>query len=237
MLVTVETTASPPTPAPTLAPGVGDAPAAPAVAAAPVAPRASAPSTPTLLAQPPEAAPPAETKPAETPAEKPAEPKAEAPPIELKLPEGAEAKSFEPFKALAKELGLDSPKAQKLLDLYSQQTAASQKAFVEQSNAQQKQWVDAVRADPELGAGKPETFTATVDVARRAIKTYGTPALAQLLEESGIGDHPEVVRFAARIGRALSEDTVAGTQSAQATQAQGQEQFLRQMYPTMFAKE
>ena len=68
--------------------------------------------------------------------------------------------------------------------------------------------------------------------ARRAIERFGTPALRQLLNETGLGNHPEMVRLAVRVGRALAEDSVAGARAApQATQSE--DAVLAVLYPSM----
>ena len=42
----------------------------------------------------------------------------------------------------------------------------------------------------------------------KAIETFGTPELRSLLDSTGMGNHPEVVRLALKIGKAISEDTI-----------------------------
>jgi len=52
-------------------------------------------------------------------------------------------------------------------------------------------------------------------VAKKALDSFGTPELRTLLNESGIGNHPELIRFMVRAGKAISSDTfVAGERGA-----------------------
>lgn len=117
---------------------------------------------------------------------------------EFKMPEGIDLDedSANEFKAIAKELKLPKDAAQKVVDLAAKREQARAEAFVKQV----KDWGEAVKADKELGA--PENLAA----CRKTIETFGTPELRTMLETSGMGNHPEVVRFVTVISKALSED-------------------------------
>mgnify|MGYP000700477353 CR=1 FL=1 len=43
-------------------------------------------------------------------------------------------------------------------------------------------------------------------VAKKALDTFGTPEFRTLLNESGLGNHPEMIRMMFRAGKAISED-------------------------------
>lgn len=213
--------ASTPAPEAATAPAPAPSPAAPAPAPAPAAP---APSAPAETSASTEAAP----------AEKAADTAAPAD-FELKFPEGVKVDTalVDSFKALAKETGMAPESAQKLADLYleGQQRLATQRA--EAFEAQQKAWEAELRADKDMGG---QAFDANVGVARRAIERFGSPALKQLLNETGLGNHPELARFALRVGRALAEDSVAGASAAsQATQSE--DAVLAALYPSMVRKD
>jgi hypothetical protein len=147
---------------------------------------------------PPEAGKPAETK-----------PDAKSAPIELKLPEGFEADkaALEGFKATASELGLDTAKAQKLFDQYvaieKARTEAAEKAFV----AQDAKWKAELEADPDLGG---EKLKATVTNVHSALKWLG-PGVGKLIAQSGLGNHPELVRAFVKLGRGVADDSIKGT--------------------------
>ena len=109
------------------------------------------------------------------------------------------------FKQVAADLGLSQEQAQSLVDL---QAGRIQAAAAEQSAAWEKQqadWQAAVRADQEIGGTE---MAARVGVAKRAIARFGSPALRKALTETGLGNHPELVRFAYRVGRAIADDGV-----------------------------
>jgi hypothetical protein len=100
------------------------------------------------------------------------------------------------FKTIAKELKLPQDAAQKVLALAVQHEQARADAFA----TQVQQWADAVKADKELGS--EESLAAAV----KAVETFGTPELKDLLNSTGMGNHPEVVKLMAKIGKAISED-------------------------------
>ena len=62
-------------------------------------------------------------------------------------------------------------------------------------------------SDDEFGG---ETFDANLKVAKSALDAFGTDPFKQLLSESGLGNHPEVIRFMYRAGKAISEDSYVG---------------------------
>jgi len=120
---------------------------------------------------------------------------------ELTLPEGFKFDE-EVQKGLvdfAKEKNLTQEEAQKLVDLG---VMMRQKEYV-QFQETQKQWIEQIKASPELGG---EKLTENVAVAKKAIDAFGTPTLKQLLNDTGFGNHPEVVSAFFRIGKAISED-------------------------------
>lgn len=112
------------------------------------------------------------------------------------------------FSEVAKELNLPQDKAQKVLDKVSPVLAARQ---AEQFAAVQESWAAQSKADKEFGG---EKLTENLSVAKKALETFGTPELRQLLNDSGIGNHPEVVRLFYRAGKAISEDRFVSGQGA-----------------------
>jgi hypothetical protein len=126
---------------------------------------------------------------------------------EFTLPEGVEVdqETLDTFKTKAKELGLSQEKAQELVDLQAQTAQSSQKQLKDAIAQQHQQWLDQAKQDEEIGG---EQFDQNVETARKAIETFGTPELKQFLDESGLGNNPEMIRFARRIGAAISEDSL-----------------------------
>lgn len=126
-----------------------------------------------------------------------------------KLPEGVQVDEalLGEFNTVAKELGLTQAQAQKLVDLQAKTAAAGEtgreeflaKALKTQSDT----WVNEIKNDPELGGAK---FDATVSTAVKAISTFFGDDFRELLNDSGIGNNPALIRGMHKIGMAISED-------------------------------
>ncbi len=122
---------------------------------------------------------------------------------EFKTAEGQEldAEAVKAFEPIAKELNLSNEQAQKLVDVYGskimpklvEQQAAQWQGAIEPNNTQ-------VKADKDLGTD------ASIGAAQKAMDKFGSPELKQYLNETGLGNHPELVRIFANIGKAMSED-------------------------------
>ncbi len=133
---------------------------------------------------------------------------------DFKLPDGIalDPELTEEFSGMAKELKLGQDEAQKFADLgvkLTQKISAKQAEVVE---AAKKEWRDSSRTDKEFGGDKLE---ANLAVANNTFKTFGTPALRELLDQTGLGEHPELIRWAYKVGQAISEDKFVGGDTAQ----------------------
>lgn len=109
--------------------------------------------------------------------------------------------ALEVFEPIARELNLNNEQAQKLVDVYgSKIMPAINKQLAEGWQKQTEQWAETVKADKELGS------TESIGAAQKAMDKFGSPELKQYLEESGLGNHPELIRIFAGVGKAMSED-------------------------------
>lgn len=116
------------------------------------------------------------------------------------------------LKELSKELGLTQEQAQRIADLGAAQSqkwvALQEQAITEASN----QWVEQVKLDKEIGGDK---LGENLGLAKKALDQFGSPELTKLLDESRLGNHPELIRAMYRIGKAISDDAlVPGGRSA-----------------------
>jgi hypothetical protein len=126
----------------------------------------------------------------------------DAPPVyDFKAPEGVEldATAVDRFKTVAGELKLPAESAQKVVDLYADIRKAEAEAFANQVQA----WGDEVKADKELGGDK---LAENLAVAKKAVDAFGSDEIRSLLDSTGMGNHPAVVRMMVKIGKAISED-------------------------------
>lgn len=173
---------------------------------------------------------PVEQPPAPAPEKKSADTALAPATLALKLPKELEGADLTEFTKAASELGLDSPRAQKLLDMHHAGLQAWAQAQTAHREKEQATWTAALKTDQEIGGAG---FEANQQVARKALEKFGTPELKSWLAETGLGNHPELVRAFYRAGKAISEDSVAGT-SGGGLSAADEDARLRREYPSMF---
>lgn len=160
------------------------------------------PADPPPVTDPPPADPP--KPPADPPADPPKPGAPEA--YEFKAPEGKtyDAEFVKAFAEEAKALDLPQDKAQAVLDKLSEKAQERQLAKIEEAKTQ---WLADSRKDAEFGGDKLEE---NLGIAKKALDAFGSDALKALLNDSGLGNHPELIRFFYRAGKAISEDTFMG---------------------------
>ncbi len=190
-------------------------------AGAPVAdpqpPQASPPANPTgtvvtgAAVDPAKAADPANPNPSDkTPAVKVVPEK-----YDIKLKEGSklDAAHIEQVSKYAKENGLSNDEAQVLLDRESSAVGSYHERLSTIVNEKRAQWVENGKSDKEIGG---DNYKQSVALANRVITKFGSEALVKELVDSGFGDHHEILRVFARIGKAIGEDKLVmpGSQPA-----------------------
>lgn len=123
---------------------------------------------------------------------------------DFKAPEGVtlDSRVMEEFTAAARELNLPQDAAQKMVDKMAPMMAQRQ---AEQLSAMRAEWETQSKADPEYGGDKLE---ASMVQANKAMNAFATDEFRTLLNETGLGNHPEWVRFMVRAGKAISEDKI-----------------------------
>lgn len=135
---------------------------------------------------------------------------------ELSLPEGLtvdEAVTGK-FAELAKECELSQEAAQKL---YSEMAPLMAQRQKEQIDAVYAQWKEDAVADKEIGGDKLDENMA---FAKKTFDQFGTPELGDFLKASGLANHPELLRWAVRVGKATSEDRMTGATTKPSSNAQ-----------------
>lgn len=120
---------------------------------------------------------------------------------DIKAPEGSllSKSSLDRTEAFAKGRGLSNEEAQELVDVQHQ--AISE--YMDGVKAEMAGWEDQAKKDPEIGG---DNFNESVELAKRAVERYGNEAFKKALNETGLGNHPEVVRVFRNIGKAMQED-------------------------------
>jgi hypothetical protein len=122
---------------------------------------------------------------------------------EFALPEGftANEELAGELKVLAKENGLSKDVAQKFADL----GVKMQQQQAEAWQSQVDQWAEQVKADKDIGG---EKFDENVSLARQALDKFGGQELKDLLQSTGFGNHPAIVKAFYNIGKSVSNDTL-----------------------------
>tara|TARA_R100000963_G_scaffold17201_1_gene11973 strand:- start:690 stop:1313 length:624 start_codon:yes stop_codon:yes gene_type:complete len=105
------------------------------------------------------------------------------------------------YHTFAKENNLTQEQAQRGVNMVAKMKEAEMAQWVEQ----QKSWVDDAKSDAEYGG---EKFDENISIAVKARDSFGTPEFNEMLDSSGLGNHPEMIRFLNRVGKAISEDSV-----------------------------
>lgn len=125
---------------------------------------------------------------------------------EFKAPDGVtfDQAQIDAFTPIAKELKLTNDQAQKLVDFHTNTVKSAQAAQAASVSAETSEWGRQSASDKEFGGAK---FAENTGIAVKALDKFGSPALRQALDKSGMGNHPEVVRFFWKVGQTLSEDT------------------------------
>lgn len=209
------------TPAPTAAPAA-DTKAAPAAAAqtAETKPAGQTAPPPSAKSEAAGLPPPLVTSEEAAPAEGTEKAPASSENVFTEWPEGFDETVKSALSDLGKELadtlkldGTGKTAAMKsLVKRWETAQADAQKraeeAFVAQAHAHTKA-AESHEAVKQLGGiEKARTF------ATAALKKHGSPGLNDLLTQTGLAYHPEVLAFFAKVGRSFSEDSVAGGSSS-----------------------
>lgn len=126
----------------------------------------------------------------------------------LTMPDGVEVDQalLDALSPDFKELGLTQKQAQALADKF----IAAQTKKGEEANAAWAKtltgWVDQAKADPEIGGAN---WDSSVKAATSVVGRFGNDAFREYLNASGAGNHPEMIRFMAKVGAVIGEDRPA----------------------------
>lgn len=161
---------------------------------------------------PPGGGVPAQDRPSENGANPPPEKPVVPEQYEFKPPEGVEfdEATIGVYAEAAREAGLSQEAADIVLNKIAPHLAQQQAARLAEAR---NDWARQSRADAEFGGEKLDENLA---VAKKAVEALASPELKTLLEQSGLGNHPEIIRLFYRAGRSLSQDAFVGGKAAQA---------------------
>ena len=121
--------------------------------------------------------------------------------------------AFDAVEPVLRELDLSNDAAQKIVGAYAEKVLPLlEKRAGERADAMgvnmRKEWETQAKADPEIGGAK---FDETKALARQTFVRFGVKSdgpFLKLMEESGLGNHPDMLRFVANVGRLTGEANV-----------------------------
>ena len=134
---------------------------------------------------------------------------------EFSMPDGVDLDkaAADEFSVIAKELKLDNPTAQKFADV----AAKMAQRQTEQHAKLVESWVEQVKTDKDIGGDKLDE---NLGIARQAMDAFGSPELKDVLNASGLGNHPAVIKAFYNAGKKISADRiVTGTPKGGETDA------------------
>lgn len=140
------------------------------------------------------------------------------------------------FADTAREMGLTQDQYQSLIEYDINRAQQLNDVAVESWDRQVDGWRQSAKTDKEIGG---EKFAENLKVAEGAIKQFGDADMRALLKSPSpenpnglaIGNHPAMLRFLNRVGKAIADPTLL--QGDAAPQTEG---TLKRMYPSMFDK-
>lgn len=146
----------------------------------------------------------------------------------IKMPEGVKLEG-EAKDAFARAVAEGDPnkRAQALLDLYAGEAKKAQEGAYKTFQDMNKSWVDAVKADPEIGGDNWANVQKTI---AKGLDTFGTPGVRQALNLTGAGNNPDVIKTFYKMAKALTEGGHAAGNPPTQT---GPKDLAELMYPTM----
>lgn len=112
---------------------------------------------------------------------------------------------LEEIAAYAKEHEMSQEAAQKLVDMQSQALQGFQKKLTADFEKTRDDWKVQAKSDQEIGG---EQFGENVELAKRVIDRFASEEFKQAVNDTGFGNHPELLRVFTRIGKAMANDSL-----------------------------
>ena len=125
----------------------------------------------------------------------------------FELPEGVSMadETLDSLKTLAGDLKRDQDSADKVKDLGVEMLKKWETAQSDALEAARSEWAESSKSDPEIGGAK---FEQNLAGAKAALEKFATPELVSLLDESGLGNHPDMIRLFWKLNNQISDDSL-----------------------------
>lgn len=127
---------------------------------------------------------------------------------DLRVPDSFDVKdeALAQFKEVAKTAGLSGEQAQAFLDADLKRAEAGNQAYQAHVEAQNKEWTEKSNSDPEIGG---VDFESNLHEARKFLKSYNDPDMVNMLNKTGLGNHPSFIKLFVRLAKAGGEDSTS----------------------------
>ena len=127
---------------------------------------------------------------------------------DLKVPDTFDASDsgLAQFKDQAAKAGLSFEQAQAFLDADIARAEENTKAYQARVEKQNNEWAEEAKSDPEIGG---VDFEENLHKARKFLANYNDPKLVEMLNKTGMGNHPSFIKMFVRLGQVGSEDSTS----------------------------
>lgn len=127
---------------------------------------------------------------------------------DLKLPDGAllPANAIERTAATAKALGLSQEQATQLLAHEAGTVKAYYDDLTKDHVTRTEQWLTEARGDRDIAGERGELFDANAAKAKQTFTQWFGADVAKLMDQTGFGNHPGVIKGFLKIAKAMAED-------------------------------
>ena len=125
---------------------------------------------------------------------------------DIGLPDGFEEMDEDAlgmFIPVAKQLNLSKEQAQQVINVHAEVMHKAGEFIEQETQAMFKEWANESMKDSEIGGAKLQQ---NVAYAKTAIDQFGTSELKELLNATGLGNNPEMIRLLSKVGEAVSND-------------------------------
>ena len=123
---------------------------------------------------------------------------------------GMASEYIESVANFAKENKLTNDEAQAVLNRDHNLRASMINSQREELDTRAEEWAESAKTDGEIGG---DNFNGNIELAKRVVQKFATPAFMDSLNETGLGNHPEVIRVFSRIGKHLKDDSFVFSKS------------------------
>ena len=132
---------------------------------------------------------------------------------EASIPEGMErnADMEKHFRKSMHDAGLSQKQAEQMYKSYNEFSGQFSQKESESMEQREKQWDTEIRQEFGLA------YSDQIEAAKATVDEFGSEGLKQYLNESRLGNHPEMIKFAAKIGSQLLEKGSQGRAGRQGT--------------------